>query len=583
MCATLDVLQRSRRNQHTDKTNAEPARARTGAGTFMSDGVSVYLLYSRAGCTTRFTCDSFQEVAALFNGAPEQGEDDTPQLGRTATLGKHVHGDFSRAKRSVLHLPERFLAASRRTDLPFHLGAAGVAHIQRNMQDPSLHTTARFGPVRTARLHATGSLERTARFNKQPGVGPCQCANCVHDEDGGGVGVALSPLEEDVRLGRVVVVGVDPGKVNCVVVVKLVGVLRWRDDYEAFESIATVRATQLREASTASLAHRNRAMLKEKKLFEALDAARMCAFVPNDDDGPSDRAVVCAEALRNLQLTGALLTGFDSKKHRQARFAAMRRAQAAVDTQASEICAAARGGDTSVNIVFFWGSAQFGGSYADVLMRAVMRQPNVTLVKTNEANSSARCASCYSYLCKNVYTSKALAIKSKWTGQLVRPKERNRSWCSTCQRAHGRDASAAVSIARRGMLGVVGEEDMLANPGWVSEAHEIGVLKRFLLRLDATARGALPFELPDAVDDFGPVWTVGALRDAVRLHHVLKARQHRAARQQRQQAEREEKRRRRQQQHLPPLQGAARDDASESVRASERHVVLRRVRERGSI
>jgi len=543
--------------------------------------------------------DDHDKVAALFSaGLPEAEEkdegvdedvdgqnDDTadkPRLGRTATLLRHVAGEFARARRSVLHVPERYMAASELTGLPFHQGAAGPSHVPQYTQDPALHTKTWLPgrPLPPARMHTYNALQRTAELNQGPGVGPCSCDNCAgddHDDNGGGG--ELSAFEEDIERGRVVVLGFDMGIFNAATVAQLVNVGQWREEYDAFKSLTTVRGTQLREACTAASAHRDRAMLKEKRLFDALDAARACAYVPSDG-GHVNRGAVVAQAARNIQITGALLNGFDCRSHRQGRFAMMRRKQAALDKQASALCQAARGvGARRAHIVAFWGDAQFGNSYAGALLKAMMRQPGVTIVKINEANTSARCASCFSYLCKNVYTRKRFTAKSKWTGRRVQPFERARSWCALCQRAHGRDMSAAVSMARRGMLGVVGEEDMLVNHARKGEAHERAVLQRFLLRLGAAARAGLLFAIPATVDGFGPEWTLAALRDAVRVHYMLRARALIVARRQRELEERLA----RHEQHQPPSQGAARHDATSDVDADFRHVAGHRAGRLGSI
>jgi len=71
-----------------------------------------------------------------------------------------------------------------------------------------------------------------------------------------------------------------------------------------------------------------------------------------------------------------------------------------------------------------------------------------------------------------------------------------------------------------------GERDMLMDASRRGEAYEAHVLKAFLASLDEVARGRLPVRLPAAAAEFDPAWSLGDLRNVVRLHamHRAKAR-----------------------------------------------------------
>ena len=171
-------------------------------------------------------------------------------------------------------------------------------------------------------------------------------------------------------------------------------------------------------------------------------------------------------------------------------------------------------------------SATAPATCSDKVREALARQPNVSIVYVDEAYTSARCCFCYTYTSRNEYVPMHTPVRSRWTGKAVYPKEHGRSWCATCQRMHSRDLGAAASIAKRGMLRVTGERDMLMDASRRGEAYEAHVLKAFLASLDEVARGRLPVRLPAAAAEFDPAWSLGDLRNVVRLHamHRAKAR-----------------------------------------------------------
>ena len=503
----------------TGEWNAEPAKARTPAGIFKTNGVDVVILESRASSSSRFCGSEHDKLAALFNGV-EAKEGVEAQLGRTATLKQHVAGRFGRKGASVLHLTEKYIKPSRTTTLPFCTAASGVTYVPKYTHNPTLLESERWRPgcsLPTARVHLPGALHRSMEENVAPGVGACDCGLCASVGDP--QGKPLSAFEDEIKSGKVAVLVVDTGRANVVAIGQLDKVETWRTEFDAFKGVYSLTASQLREASTASAAQRDRHELREKHLFPCVEAARACAFSADAVTGPA----LVARTLRQLQVTGMLLHAYDSRAHHKGRFAMAQRKQAFIDIEAGNICAKARGDDISKSIILLWGAAVFGQSHADVLLRALQRQPNVRVVKVQEHCTSSRCAYCYSYLSRNTYVPKPFIIRNA-QGNQYQPKERGRSWCAICQRSSARDMSAAFSIGRRGLFQLVGEDDMLADASWRGEEHESAVLKRFLLGLDAEARERLPFEVPNSTEAFGKRWSVCALRNAVRMHKMRQGR-----------------------------------------------------------
>ena len=505
--------------EKTGPIDATPATAHTLAGVFATDGVTANVLHSHASSSTRFCGDDPRGVFELFYGEPADEQAGTAaKAGRVATLEAHAAGDFGKCGRSLLHLAPKYEKASRLTAAALHRESGACAQA-RYAHDPHQLDGKwdRTGRRPEARACREAALKRAAEM--APKV-ECSCGSCARQD-------LLTPLEREIAEGRTVVVGVDPGMENVVamVILLLKNAPRW-GEHDAFSPLITVNASQLREETTASYAYEQRAMLREQRLFPALEAAALCAFVPREGVGDPDR--VRGELWRNFAITRMLLSGYASRRQRKANLAKNARMRSVLDGIAADACELARGQDKSKRILFMWGAAKFGGSASDKVLRALQRQPNVTVVMVDESYTSARCAECNSYLSKNQYLPRPFTLQNKWTGQVFRPVERARSWCVACQRTHSRDLSAAASIARRGLQRAVGEKDTLRDPSRKGEAFEAAQLKRALVELDGEARDRLPMELPVAVDGFGEDWTLEALRNAMRLHNMTKTRARRA-------------------------------------------------------